>query len=155
MRTKTKVLFFTSILALLTTLNAHSQLTLDAYSQAELIIDGDVGIGTSTPDQKLTVKGKIHAEEVIVDLNVPAPDYVFEEGYNLRELSEVKEFIETNKHLPEVPSAKQMEEEGVSVSEMNMLLLKKVEELTLYVISQQETLKKQQQEIESLKSQIK
>ena len=106
---------------------------------------GNVGIGTGLPDAKLAVKGTIHAEEVKVDLTVPAPDYVFEKNYNLPTLAEVEDYINQNKHLPEVPAAKEMEKNGVNLGEMNMLLLKKVEELTLYMIE----LKK---EIEMLKS---
>lgn len=102
---------------------------------------GNVGIGTSSPDQKLTVKGNIHAEEVIIDLEVPGPDYVFEENYELTPLSEVESYIKQNKHLPEVPSAKEMEAEGIRSGEMNMLLLKKVEELTLYVIELERKIK--------------
>jgi len=96
--------------------------------------NGRVGIGTFSPDATLAVKGTIHAEEVKVDLSVPGPDYVFEKDYNLMSLEEIKAFIEKNKHLPEVPSAKEMETNGVNLSEMNMILLKKVEELTLHVI---------------------
>ncbi len=96
--------------------------------------DGKVGIGTSIPDEALTVKGKIHAEEIIVDLNVPAPDYVFDAEYELSTLAEIEAFIKANKHLPEIPSGAQMEDEGIVLGEMNMLLLKKIEELTLYMI---------------------
>lgn len=103
---------------------------------------GKVGIGTISPDQKLTVKGKIHAEEVIIDLAVPAPDYVFEKTYDLKPLDEVKKYINENKHLPEVPSAKEMEKDGVKVGEMEMILLKKIEELTLYMIESREELQK-------------
>lgn len=99
--------------------------------------DGRVGIGTTNPDQALTVKGKIHSEEIIVDLSVPGPDYVFEEDYDLPTLAEIEAFIKANKHLPEVPSAKEMEANGISLGEMNMLLLKKIEELTLINIAQQ------------------
>jgi Phage T4 tail fibre len=95
---------------------------------------GDVGIGTVSPDAKLAVKGTIHAQEVRVDLSVPGPDYVFEPTYDLKPLAEIEAYIKENKHLPEVPSAKEMEKNGVQLGEMNMLLLKKVEELTLYVI---------------------
>jgi hypothetical protein len=95
---------------------------------------GNIGIGTLSPDQKLTVKGKIHSEEVIVDLSVPAPDYVFEQNYSLTPLDEVQAYIAQYKHLPEVPSAKEMEKDGVKVGEMEMILLKKIEELTLYQI---------------------
>ena len=99
--------------------------------------DGKVGVGTYTPDALFTVKGEIHAEAVNVDLNVPGPDYVFEEDYDLRTLEETEAYIKTHKHLPEVPSAKEMAEQGIDLVEMNMLLLKKVEELTLYSITQQ------------------
>jgi len=95
---------------------------------------GNVAIGTATADAKLTVKGTIHAQEVRVDLSVPGPDYVFESNYKLLSLVDLNKYIQENKHLPEVPSAKELEQGGVNVSEMNMLLLKKVEELTLYVI---------------------
>lgn len=100
-------------------------------------VSGNVGIGTANPNQKLTVNGTIYGKEVKVDLNVPGPDYVFLNTYSLRSLAEVEDYIKTNQHLPEVPSAAQMEKEGINVSEMNMLLLKKVEELTLYVIDLQ------------------
>jgi hypothetical protein len=104
-----------------------------------MIIDtyGNVGIGTTNPDAKLAVKGTVHAEEVKVDLQVPAPDYVFEENYHLPSLTETESYIKTHKHLPEIPSAREMEANGINLSEMNMLLLKKVEELTLHMIRQQ------------------
>jgi hypothetical protein len=97
--------------------------------------NGNVGIGTTTPGNfKLAVNGKIWGTEVQVALTNPGPDYVFEKSYPLPTLEEVKSYIDENKHLPEIPSAKEMEENGVNVGEMNMLLLKKIEELTLYVI---------------------
>ena len=108
---------------------------------------GRVGIGTTSPDEKLTVNGTIHSTEVKVDLNVPGPDYVFEEDYNLRTLEETEAYIKANKHLPEVPSAIEMEANGVQLGEMNMLLLKKIEELTLYVIE----LKKELNELKNEK----
>ncbi|HRK55437.1 MAG TPA: tail fiber protein [Cyclobacteriaceae bacterium] len=102
-----------------------------------IIEDGNVGIGTETPDSKLTVKGIIHTQEVKVDLNGSvAPDYVFEKDYPLTSLEELKSYIEQNKHLPEVPSAKEMEEEGINLKEMNLLLLRKIEEMTLHLIDQ-------------------
>ncbi len=104
-------------------------------SEGNIYYQGNVGIGTSLPDQKLTVKGTIHAERVKVDLNVPGPDYVFEHDYNLTPLLEIKKFIEKHKHLPGVPSAKEMEKSGIDVVKMNMLLLEKIEELTLHQIN--------------------
>jgi hypothetical protein len=97
--------------------------------------NGNVGIGTASPDSKLTVKGDIHTREVRVDLSgAVGPDYVFEKDYDLLSLSELETYINQNKHLPEVPSAKEMEAEGLNLKEMNLLLLKKVEELTLHLI---------------------
>ena len=120
--------------------------------------NGKIGIGTTTPDELLTVKGKIHTQEVIVDLQgAVAPDYVFEyyvDGtsvlnpeYSLRSLPEVEAFIEKNKHLPGVPSAAALEQEGVALKEMNLVLLEKIEELTLYLLQQQK-------EIDRLKVQL-
>ena len=104
--------------------------------------NGNVGIGTSNPDSELTVKGKIHTQEVNIDLNgAVAPDYVFLEDYNLRTLDEVSYYINKNGHLPNIPSAKKMEEEGVNLKEMTLKLLEKIEELTLYTIEQEKRIK--------------
>jgi len=114
--------------------------------------NGNVGIGTTTPTQKLTVKGTVYSTEVKVDINAGSgPDYVFEKDYALPSLESVKTYIDQNKHLPEVPSAKEMEANGINLSEMNMLLLKKVEELTLHLIQQESRIEKQQKEIDELK----
>lgn len=96
---------------------------------------GNVGIMTTTPDAPLTVNGQIHAEEIKVDLGVAAaPDYVFEPDYNLRSLGNLEAYIREYQHLPEIPSAEEMKENGLRLKEMNLLLLKKIEELVLYVI---------------------
>ena len=102
--------------------------------------NGNVGIGTTNPNQKLTVNGTIYGKEVKVDLSVPGPDYVFANNYQLQPLSELKTYIDQNKHLPEVPSAAAMEANGINLGEMNMLLLRKIEELTLYIIDQRKEL---------------
>jgi hypothetical protein len=116
---------------------------------------GNVGIGTTTPDQKLTVKGKIHAEEVIVDLNVPVADYVFAKDYALMPLHKVEQYVQQNSHLPDIPSASEIKEQGLSMGEMQNKLLKKIEELTLYAIEQNKKMESQQQEIQELKAEIK
>ena len=117
---------------------------------------GNVGIGITNPTQKLQVKGTVYSTEVKVDLAAgTGPDYVFEPTYDLKPLAEIETYIKENKHLPEVPSAKEMEANGVQLGEMNMLLLKKVEELTLYLIEQQRENKKQSEEIRELKLLVK
>jgi hypothetical protein len=118
-----------------------------------ILSNGNVGIGITSPDAKLAVSGQIHAQEVKVSVTVPGPDYVFEKEYKLTSLEEIKNYIDQNKHLPEVPSAKEMEKNGVQLGEMNMLLLKKIEELTLYVIEQSELIKKQNEKIMNLEKQ--
>lgn len=112
----------------------YSNNAVGSLGHGNLIVKGKAGIGTTNPTHKLDVNGTIHAKEVLVDLDFPGPDYVFEEGYDLTSLSDLDAYLKENKHLPEVPSAAQMQEEGVNLVEMEMLLLKKVEELTLYVI---------------------
>ena len=94
---------------------------------------GNVGIGTANPTQKLSVNGTIRAKEVIVDTGWS--DYVFEDGYKLKALSEVEAFVKAEKHLPGIPSAKEVAENGVSVGEMQSKLLAKIEELTLHQIA--------------------
>ncbi|QLC65929.1 hypothetical protein LPB248_06420 [Flavobacterium sp. LPB0248] len=113
---------------------------------------GYVGIGTTTPDERLTVKGRIHTQEVRVDMAGPlVPDYVFAEDYKLKSLKEVEDYIKENKHLPEIPSSQEIEKNGLKLAEMNMNLLKKVEELTLYIIEQQKRINEQTSEIKDLR----
>ncbi len=115
---------------------------------------GNVGIGTSTPSAMLEVNGTIRSEEVRVEA-VNAPDYVFEADYDLRSLREIEEYIQEFGHLPEVPSAAELEEKGMGVSEMNLLLLKKIEELTLYLLEAKGENMELKYRIEQLESRIK
>jgi hypothetical protein len=100
---------------------------------------GVVSIGTTTAPAgyKLAIGGKMVAEEVVIKLQANWPDYVFEPGYKLPSLSEVEKFILTYKHLPGVPTASDVTRDGVNLGEMNAVLLKKIEELTLLLIDQQ------------------
>jgi hypothetical protein len=126
--------------------------------------NGNIGIGSKNPDAPLAVKGLIHAEEVKVDLAVPA-DYVFQKYYSgnstlkpeytMPNLEEVEKFTKENNHLPNIPSAKEIQEKGLNVGEMSNLLLQKIEELTLYTIEQNKLIKAQQKRIEALENQKK
>ncbi|GAA4779392.1 hypothetical protein GCM10023231_02700 [Olivibacter ginsenosidimutans] len=101
---------------------------------------GNVGIGTTHAVAKLTVNGNILAREIKVKTDITVPDYVFEKDYQLPSLTEVEAYVKEHKHLPEIPSAREIGEEGLDVAKMNLLLLKKVEELMLIVIEQQKEL---------------
>ncbi|CAH0336542.1 hypothetical protein FVB9288_02248 [Flavobacterium sp. CECT 9288] len=137
----------TNILSNITDFKATME---ETHLVSNFIIIGDkVGIGTTLPDEKLTVKGKIHTQEVKVDMAGPlVPDYVFANEYKLQSLKEVETFIKQNKHLPEIPSAKEIETNGLYLAEMNMKLLQKIEELTLYVIEQEKKMQNLQDLIE-------
>jgi hypothetical protein len=126
----------------------------DTDGRVEMMFDGhgNIGIGTDAPTEKLEVVGHIRTEGVIVEV-INGPDYVFEEDYDLRSLEETSAYIETHKHLPDVPSAKEMES-GVELAAMNMKLLEKIEELTLHLIEQNEQLKEAQAQIKVLQSQM-
>ena len=99
--------------------------------------------------------GKVYATEVNVMLASAFPDYVFKSDYKLMPLNEVDSYIKSNGHLPNVPSASEVEKTGINVGEMTTTLVEKVEELTLYLIEQQTLIKQQQLEIEALKSELK
>lgn len=101
---------------------------------------GNVGIGTNSPTDKLSVNGKIRAQEIKVEAT-NWPDFVFGENYRLIPLSEIEQFIKSNRHLPGVPKAVEVEEEGVALGEMNRILLQKIEELTLHIIEQDKRIK--------------
>ncbi|CAL2078389.1 hypothetical protein [Tenacibaculum sp. 190524A02b] len=114
---------------------------------------GKVGIGTTKipTDYKLAVDGKIGAREIKVESRA-WPDYVFTKDYNLLTLKEVENHIKEKGHLPNIPSAKEVEvNKGIELGEMNRKLLEKVEELTLYTIQQEKQLKKQSEELNELK----
>ncbi|MGS2765208.1 hypothetical protein [Sinomicrobium sp. M5D2P9] len=121
--------------------------------------NGNVGIGTVTPDSELSVNGVIHSKEVKVDLNGWS-DFVFDKEYELPTLEEVEQHIEEKGHLKDIPSAAEVVKNGILLGEMNARLLQKIEELTLYTIHLQKQVKvlikqneRQQQEIDEFKKQ--
>lgn len=122
--------------------------TLGEWSNPLLIAD--------ETQRSVEIDGVVRCREelTIHDATEAFPDYVFEETYDLRNLSEVETYIKANKHLPEVPSAKEVGENGLGIYKMNTLLLKKVEELTLYTIAQEKQLKNQNEKFEAQENRI-
>lgn len=144
------------------------------FALDQLKFNGKVGIGNGFADfpamagavnvsgYNLFVNGGILTEEVRVMLKNDWADYVFAEEYNLPKLEEVETFIKENQHLPNVPSAKEVSENGLELGEIATIQQEKIEELTLYLIEQNKTnkeqaqqLEKQQSEIDELKEQVK
>jgi hypothetical protein len=126
----------------------------DYGSNTKLIIkeSGNVGIGTTSPTHKFSVNGTIRAKEVIVDTGWS--DYVFEKGYRLAPLAEIERHIEANGHLPGIPSTAEVTAHGISVGEMQSLLLAKVEEITLHQIAQEKELIRLREENQALRRQL-
>jgi hypothetical protein len=109
---------------------------------------GNVGIGTLNPTYKLSVKGNIRCTEVVVESGWA--DYVFDEKYTLPLLTEVEKFIQQNKHLPNIPSAKEVEEKGLHLGDVQRRMMEKIEELTLYVIEQDKSIQQLKEQVREL-----
>lgn len=137
------------------TLKIYNKLPDDSHTiSGDLIVaDGNVGIGITNPTEKLTVDGKIRSEEVKVEI-VNGADHVFQDNYKLQKLDELEAFIKENKHLPEIPSEKEMLENSLEVGEFQIKLLQKIEELTLYIIDQNKLLQEAMQKNEKLEKRI-
>ena len=112
-------------------------MALGTANQSRFYINsaGQVGIGTTDFGSfKLTVEGKIGAREVRVTSASPWPDYVFNKKYELKNLYSLESYIRQNNHLPNIPSAQEVNDNGIELGKMNAKLLEKIEELTLYII---------------------
>jgi hypothetical protein len=119
-----------------------------------LVVNGTVAIGTTKTDgYKLSVNGKIRASDIIkVYPESEWSDFVFEKNYKLRSLEEVDAYIKKHGHLPDMPSAKEVEKEGIDLGSMDAKLLQKIEELTLYVMEMKKENESMKKELNSLKS---
>lgn len=116
---------------------------------------GNVGIGTSAPGSyRLAVEGTVGARKVVVT-QASWSDYVFDKGYHLLPLREVQAYIDQFHHLPDVPSAREVHQQGLDLGGNQATLLKKIEELTLYAVAQDRQLEAQQKEIDELKALVK
>lgn len=127
-------------------IDQNGGLALGGYidaGNALLAVNGNVGIGTTdTKGYRLAVNGNVHAKQITIDLD-QWPDYVFNRDYRLMSLTELNAFIKENNHLPEMPSEKEVAEKGLNLGDMNKLLTKKIEELTLYLIEKDKEIKEQ------------
>jgi len=155
-------------------------LALQVYNPAgagqnstSLVINGSSQVGVNTSyipaGYQFAVNGNAIATSITVQLRTAWPDYVFKKEYQLPTLADVKNYIDKNQHLPDMPSEAEVAKDGLNLGEMNKLLVKKVEELTLYLIEKDKKdkeqskitealeirLKQQQEQIDELKAQMK
>jgi hypothetical protein len=107
-----------------------------------------------TMNSDLAVNGRISAQKMLITQTAPWPDYVFSKQYKLPSLTEVENFINRNSHLPGIPSAAEVEKTGIDIGNNQVALLKKIEELTLYIIEQDKTIKKQNDQFTELKQEM-
>lgn len=127
----------------------------DGNEVMSIFSDSTVGIGTTnTKGYRLAVNGAAVFNKVVVQ-TYPWADYVFEKSYKLPSLSDIEKFILEHKHLPEMPTAAEVEKNGIDIAGTQVLLLKKVEELTLHAIDQNKRLEAQQKEIQNQRDEIK
>jgi len=112
----------------------------------KILLMSNVGIGTLSPSEKLSVNGKIRAKEIKVE-NANWPDFVFAKSYGLPTLKETEKHIKEKGHLPGIPSAEEVKANGVDLGDMNAKLLQKIEELTLYLIEQNRKIERQALEL--------
>ncbi len=111
--------------------------------------NGNVGIGTTNPTYKLSVNGNIRSKEVVVETGWA--DYVFDKRYKLPLLSEVEKYINTNNHLPDIPSAIEIQTNGLKLGELQTKMMQKIEELTLYIIEQNKRIELLEKKCETTK----
>jgi cytoskeletal protein CcmA (bactofilin family) len=137
--------------------NSIKAFSIEAYTGGtnNFVVYGDgrtvIGDSYAPAGYQLAVKGKVIAEEVVVQLRATWPDYVFAKNYNLKPLSEIEAYIKEHKHLQNIPSAKEIEKEGVTLGTIVTKQMEKIEELTLYLIEQQKQIEELKKLVDSIK----
>jgi len=130
----------------------------DLVTERMVILNtGNVGIGTSAPTALLDVAGNLRVRGTIL-YGAPAsavPDYVFQPDYKLMPLAQLEQYVKTEKHLPNVPKASEIQDNGVNLGEFQMKLLEKIEELTLYTVEQAKVIEGQKERAASQEERIK
>jgi len=119
-----------------------------------ILSDGNIGIGTVTPTEKLSVNGKIRAKEIKVE-TANWPDYVFSDEYKKMSLSDLERFINTYKHLPEMPTATEAEREGIDLGRISKNLVKQQEELVLHLVEKDKEIQRLKAENLEIKEQLR
>ncbi len=124
--------------------------------RVSILNTGNVGIGTTAPLQRLHVVGNVQIDGDLLwsDAGASMPDYVFNPGYRLMPIDQLETFIAEEKHLPNIPAASQVKDRGLNVTEFQMKLLEKIEELTLYTVQQAKTIAHKDAEISRLDARL-
>ena len=144
----------TSFRAVETNVTGGKGFQIYAGGTAPSVFNGYVGIGTNDPKSELAVNGTIISKKVKVTMT-GWPDYVFDSSYMLSPLSQLERFIKINRHLPDVPPATEVAKEGIDLGNNQAVLLKKIEELTLYIIGQNKKIEKMEKKMEEMESILK
>jgi len=140
------------------TISLKTSNSASAGAQTRLFINGDGNVSIGTTDAKgyrFAVNGDAVFTKIKVKLNNQWPDYVFDKKYTLPSLSNLEQYIADHHHLPNVPSVTEIDTDGIDVSQTQVTLLEKIEELTLYLIEQNKKLEAQQEQIEEQRRQIR
>ncbi|PRD44974.1 hypothetical protein [Sphingobacterium haloxyli] len=133
------------------TLSGVEEGEFDKTRSYRYLNESKIGIGTQTPEYRVDIVGGLRAHEIMVNTRKTA-DHVFEKEYPLMPIDSVSEFISKHGHLPAIPSASEMRKTPLNVGDFQIDLLQKIEELTLYLIEANRTIREQDARIRALEN---